>query len=518
MLEDLPVRPHLVRVAVSSNWTYTAVGIIACWITLLGMFRSAVSSFFEAWHSSTYSHAPLVLPITLYLVWSRRRQLIRAKLRTSVFGLLMLAVACLAAVAGGLGQVQVIQQLALIAMLEATVWAIAGTNVVRILLFPFFFLFFTAPFGDSVIGPLQDFTATVAVFLLRISHIPVVLEGRLIFIPTATWEVAEACSGARYLISATFLGLLFAFVVYKSWRRRVAFVALSALVAIFANAVRAYGIIVLGYISNNRLAHGVDHYIYGWAFFTVIMLLLYLIGTRWQEREQPVKASEYFDAKASSSRTESSRGAIALSSVTAMLIVILLPVAARTTTSLKSNLTFSGNLTPAVESPWAVSSDYPVGWISPTLHPAEHFLQSYSSGDHQVFLYMGYYSIPQKGLEFVGWESRLLNYREWQMIGEHSRTALVDGQAVTVREMTTQGKLGRRLVWVCYWADNRFAANAYEVKLLQAKAQLTQGPLTAVAIAIGADFEGDPAPAERALQDFVSHVSFAAALPKSSRR
>jgi exosortase len=55
-------------------------------------------------------------------------------------------------------------------------------------------------------------------------------------------------------------------------------VALSIAVPIVANWVRAYLIILMGYLSSMRLAVGVDHLIYGWIFYAAVMLLLLWVG------------------------------------------------------------------------------------------------------------------------------------------------------------------------------------------------------------------------------------------------
>ena len=57
------------------------------------------------------------------------------------------------------------------------------------------------------------------------------------------------------------------------------FVAASILVPIVANWLRAYMIVMIGHLSNNKLAVGVDHIIYGWVFFGIVMLLLF-----WSDR------------------------------------------------------------------------------------------------------------------------------------------------------------------------------------------------------------------------------------------
>ena len=83
--------------------------------------------------------------------------------------------------------------------------------------------------------------------------------------------MVEACSGLRYLIASLMIGVLYAAISYRSAWRRAAFIAASILVPLLANWLRAYMIVMLGHLSNNTIAVGVDHLIYGWLFFGIVM-------------------------------------------------------------------------------------------------------------------------------------------------------------------------------------------------------------------------------------------------------
>ena len=122
---------------------------------------------------------------------------------------------------------------------------------------------------------------------LRFSGIPAVQDGFVISTPSGDWRIAEACSGIRYLTSSIVVGVLFAGVAFRSWKRRIAVISISALVPILANAVRAYLIVVLAYLSNNRIAAGVDHVIYGWIFFSLVTAMLIGLALGWREPEVP---------------------------------------------------------------------------------------------------------------------------------------------------------------------------------------------------------------------------------------
>jgi exosortase/archaeosortase family protein len=124
-----------------------------------------------------------------------------------------------------------------------------------------------------------DFTIAA----LQATGIPVYREGLNFVIPSGSWSVVEACSGVRYLIASFMVGTLFAYLNYNSWKRRAGFMLISIVVPIVANWLRAYMIVMIGHLSGNTLAVGVDHLIYGWVFFGVVIMIMFMIGARWSE-------------------------------------------------------------------------------------------------------------------------------------------------------------------------------------------------------------------------------------------
>src|SRR4029077_2223580 len=117
----------------------------------------------------------------------------------------------------------------------------------------------------------------------RASGVPVYREANHFSIPSGRWSVVEACSGIRYIIASVMVGTIYAALAYSSMRRRALFIVASILVPVVANWLRAYLIVMLGHLSNNRIAVGVDHLIYGWVFFGIVMALLFWVGSFWQQ-------------------------------------------------------------------------------------------------------------------------------------------------------------------------------------------------------------------------------------------
>jgi hypothetical protein len=55
-------------------------------------------------------------------------------------------------------------------------------------------------------------------------------------------------------------------------------------VPIIANGLRAFGIIMLAHLTDNRLAAGADHIVYGWGFFVAVTLFLIWVGLKFRDK------------------------------------------------------------------------------------------------------------------------------------------------------------------------------------------------------------------------------------------
>jgi exosortase A len=227
------------------------------------------------WTNETYAHGLVVLPVSLWLVWRSRAQLAALPLRPAKWAIAALGLAGFAWLLGALGDAVGVQQAAVISMIVLAIVATAGMDVTRVLAFPLLFLYFAVPFGDFMLPYLMELTADITISALRVVGVPVYREGLHFSIPSGRWSVVEACSGIRYLIASLMVGVLFAQLTYRSWRRKLAFIALAAVVPLVANGLRAFMIVMIGHLSDNKLAVGVDHLIYGWVFFGVVMLPMF---------------------------------------------------------------------------------------------------------------------------------------------------------------------------------------------------------------------------------------------------
>lgn len=253
-------------------------------LLLSTLFHIEIRAALGIWSSSTaYGHCWLVLPIALWLGWVRRDRLVGEQASPSWLGLLAAAGAGLAwLLAQRLGLMEG-RQLAAMGLVFAWFLGIFGLRLTRAFAVPLAYLVFLVPFGAFLVPLLQRVTAWLIVTGLSLLGIPHFADALIIEIPAGVFHVAEACAGLRFLIASLAFGALYAGVMFRSPGRRVAVLALALIVPVVANGLRALGIVVLGHHLGSAEAAAADHLIYGWVFFSVVILLLIAAGLPFRE-------------------------------------------------------------------------------------------------------------------------------------------------------------------------------------------------------------------------------------------
>lgn len=250
------------------------------------LFFPTVVATVAIWErSETFAHCFLILPICIYLIRRNWSRLTQQKITHNYWALLPIFGLLILWLFGSLAQLAAVEQFAAFALLPMFYWLVLGNAVCRSMLFALLFWMFSVPEGEFLIPWLQDVTADITVAALRLTDIPVFRDGLYIAVPGGLFEVAVACSGIRYLIASFSLGTLFAYLTYQKWHKRLIFIAFSLLLPIIANGLRAFGIVLIAYLSDMKYATGVDHLVYGWLFFGIVIFVMFSIGNIWRDPE-----------------------------------------------------------------------------------------------------------------------------------------------------------------------------------------------------------------------------------------
>lgn len=471
---------------------------------VLAVYFGTTASMVAIWRrSDTFAHGFLIVPIFLYLVWRDRVAL--AALRPAPFWPALAGIV-LAAVVAWLGEhlnTVSLPQFAVMAMIPLAIWAIFGTATLRELAYPLAFLFFAVPFGEFLMPRLIDWTADFTVLAIRASGVPIFREGNSFLIPSGRWSVVEACSGLRYLIASVMVGVLFAYLSYRSAWRRALFIAASIVVPIVANWLRAYMIVMLGHLSGNRIAVGVDHLIYGWIFFGLVMALLFFVGSRWREDQEP-RAGAASGAREGAASWPRQAGAVALAaailvSTGGWLVASVRHDARGVDAMALPQLPAANGWTPAP----AFSE-----WKPDVVGATATLRQTFAKNGVPVGLHVALFRDQTRDAKAISSGNLLVrpdNFRWVQLRAGHA-TLDTGGQALGVATARVSGPGQQLDVYQWFWVDGEATSSGVMAALYQARAFL-RGRADAVAWVIVYLPADEAGPARDALAaDFAATV------------
>ena len=482
--------------AARDAWLRATLGICAALAAIIALFWGTAASMIAIWSSSeTYAHGYFIVPIALVLVWRNRRELSAIAPQRDYLGFVLLAFAGFAWLVASAAQVQILQQYALAAMLPAAVIALAGRRAASAIAFPLAFVLLAVPFGEGFLPRLMDWTADFTVGALRLTGIPVYREGTFFAVPSGQWSVVEACSGLRYLIASVTVGALFAYLNYQRYWKRAAFMLLAVAVPIFANFLRAYLIVMIGHLSDMKLAVGVDHFIYGWVFFGIVIGLLFWLGSFWRDPAPHPRASDWgFVPRGSLASTAGAvLGVAAVAAVWPLYAAHLERDPGRQAIAALAN--------PAPAAGWAVV-DSATDWRPQYVGAAASTFQVYRKGEDTVAVYLGYYRDQRQGAELISSQNTVQALPRWHYAASGVRTEDLGGGALEVRQTELRGPAQRLLVWEWFHIGERELANPYVAKALLARDKLLgRGDASAVII-LAAPFDGRTQAATDSLRRF----------------
>ncbi len=450
--------------------------LVACFGLI---FHADIIDMVRVWlNSQPYSHCVFLPAIIGWMVWQRRAGLAKLEPHGWWPALAWLGLGAFAWLLGWAAGVALFRHAALVVMGQGLVMLALGPAVARALAFPLFYAFFMIPIGTEAEPVLQIFTARMAVNMLWLAGVPAEISGIFITTPNGYFRVAEACSGTGFLIAMAAFSTLVAHLCFKSMARRFLFVSASLLICLFANSVRAFGIIYIAYQTSVDSAVVVDHVLYGWLFFASVILLVVALGWPFYDRS-PFEA--WFDPSRLQGAVENPRGlshGLMLAALAAMLTPVGWSLAARA---------FATPLPPQ-SSPPAVAgwAQDPVGLMpgwEPHFAGADRLIVTHyrDRADRVVDLALVFLAHQEDGKELVGFGQGAASpdgaggwiWAEPAPAPDRARGDMLAGP---------QGQ--RRLAYTYYDVNGRLTGQSGRVKLETLKARLLGRDQRAMAILV----------------------------------
>lgn len=263
---------------------------------------------YHTWlHDENWTHGFIIPLFSLYLLYSRRRELAAAPRGSSVWGL----VAAIVALIGQVGSEfflrnHYITQINMLIMLLGLVLYLCGWKVLRLAWLPIAFLFFALPIPGriytAIAYPLQVLAAKCSYLILSLFGVVIhAAQSKLEIISVSGQKyplvVAEACSGVRSLMAFGALAVAMAYLQDRPAWQRIVFALMIVPIALACNVLRVTITCAMHVIDKPELGSKFMHEFTGMLMLIPALALLWLVGKLLEklfvevDEEEPAKVS-----------------------------------------------------------------------------------------------------------------------------------------------------------------------------------------------------------------------------------
>lgn len=360
-----------------------AVATLLLWPTL--------SQILNVWlDDGTYSHGFLLLLVCGWLLWRQRKNLAQLPSRVWWPALVLTALLAVAYLVALLAAVEVLQRLLVLPLYLSIAAAMVGPLRTRAILYPVALLLLAFPVWGLLIPLLQDMAVAVVSTLLDWQEIPARIQGNRIRIPAGQFEIAQGCSGLRYLLVSATFALLWGHLYLRRHRHTLFFLGASLLAALLVNWTRIYLLILIGHRTEMQSPLMQDHNNFGWYLFAIALLPLVVLG-RSLPRKEFAGTGVTTDTEA-----EPGQGLSPVIMVTLLALVLLAPLPWRTPTEAATVFTLDP---PLASSPWRLQRPDSGHWQPAYQRLDREWHLQYSRDERAYRFYLGWYQRQRPGAE-----------------------------------------------------------------------------------------------------------------------
>ncbi len=245
---------------------------------LIVLFLPVLIPMVSEWVSDEDMGYALFVPVVAgYVVWLDRERILAAPVKPWWPAMALVVWGFCQMLLGFLGALSFVSRTAFLVAAVGVVWTIAGTAVLRTLVFPLILLLFMIRIPlyvyQQITLPLQSLATQVATAGLEFLGIAVMRDGNVLVLADRRLEVVEACSGIRSLLSLTFLSVAYGRLFETRVWVRIALLVSTVPIAIACNAAR---VTLTGVLTQYKpeIAEGAYHMFEGWVIFMFELVVL----------------------------------------------------------------------------------------------------------------------------------------------------------------------------------------------------------------------------------------------------
>ena len=268
------------------------IRFLLCFLLALIGYLPTIRWMVDRWmaHESYYSHGFLIPLVSLFIIWQRKADIMKAVIKGEGLGLWIAAAGIVIHMISIVLRVYFVSGFSLVFVLYGLVLFCFGRQVTRQLIFPIFFLLAMIPLPLVIIGNLtvkmKLLAGQVAAFLLNRIGFPSMLDGSILRMPQSFTVIGAPCSGLRSLISLITLGLLFAYALKVSLIKKAVLLLSSVPIAIGTNVIRIMLLAVVNDLYGEKVAMGFFHDFSGFLVFAMAFMALLWVSELLKGRQE----------------------------------------------------------------------------------------------------------------------------------------------------------------------------------------------------------------------------------------
>jgi exosortase B len=255
-------------------WWLVAAGLLA-------LFGPTFWDLFHGiWSTDTQGHGPIVLGISLWLIWKKWPDVAGAEAKpNATSGWVVAVIGLLLYLVGRSQDILLFEVGSLIWLISAVVLLLKGAGSLKLLWFPLFFMLFMIPLPgiivDAVTQPMKMAVSYVAEAVLSSVGYPISRTGVVLQIGQYQLLVADACAGLHTLFTLEALGLLYLNLVrHESLARNLTLAMLIVPISFTANVIRVMVLTLVTFHLGDEAGQGFLHGFAGMVLFMAALILI----------------------------------------------------------------------------------------------------------------------------------------------------------------------------------------------------------------------------------------------------
>lgn len=242
------------------------------------------------WSTDQQAHGPIVLSIACWLIYRKWPDMLHAseeKSTAPVTGSFVFFVGLLLYIIGRSQDILLFEIGSAIWLLSAILLIMRGSDALKAMWFPLFFMIFMIPLPSAVVDavtmPMKMAVSYVAENILFWAGYPIARTGVILQIGQYKLLVADACAGLHTLFTLEALGLLYLNIIrHESLLRNVMLAILIVPISFTANVVRVMVLTLITYHYGDEAGQGFLHGFSGMVLFLTALLLIIGVDSLFQ--------------------------------------------------------------------------------------------------------------------------------------------------------------------------------------------------------------------------------------------